>query len=394
MLFDIRSLIELLLSSLAVTTGLACTLFSGAAIYISFVEHPARLSCGTEVAAKQWAPSYKRATVVQVSLAILATLGGISLWLLGAGSIWLWGSVCIFAVMPFTVIVIFPTNKKLLEPGRDLRSEETRALLEVWGRLHGVRSILSLFASLLFLLALRGSAQTTREAMAVLEAAARRYSGLRSYHFVSTTEITSADGSQSKTLGQVLAGAPEGKTRHEMDTPIGGVVAVSDGTTEWTYLPTTNEYVVSAPGSGPFTKLNQEFIRSYAMVDSHLVRAKWIRAEDLRLGGKPVTCDVIRVDEQPGRPAVEDPEADRLWRAEWMGVPKTYWIDREKHRILRVATTSTKGARQETRYSVARVDEDLPAALFASPVPPGATKVDAPREGRASLTKGAEPHSR
>ena len=37
-------------------------LFAGAAIYINLVEHPARLSCGTEIAAKQWASSYKRAT--------------------------------------------------------------------------------------------------------------------------------------------------------------------------------------------------------------------------------------------------------------------------------------------------------------------------------------------
>ncbi len=52
---------------------LACSLFAGAAVYITFVEHPARLSCGTEIAARQWAPSYKRATVMQVPLAVLAT---------------------------------------------------------------------------------------------------------------------------------------------------------------------------------------------------------------------------------------------------------------------------------------------------------------------------------
>jgi hypothetical protein len=139
-----------------VAAALACTLFAGAAVYVNLVEHPARLSCGTEIAVTQWAPSYKRGTVMQVSLAVLATLGGVSRWLQGGGSIWLSGAACILAVIPFTFIVILPTNHKLLEPGRDLRSEETRALLEAWGRLHAVRSVLSLIASLLFLVGLKG----------------------------------------------------------------------------------------------------------------------------------------------------------------------------------------------------------------------------------------------
>lgn len=67
-----------------VAAALAWTLFAGAAVYVSLVEHPARLSCGTEIAAAEWAPSYKRGTVMQVSLAVLATLGGVSRWLRGA----------------------------------------------------------------------------------------------------------------------------------------------------------------------------------------------------------------------------------------------------------------------------------------------------------------------
>ena len=64
-----------------------------AAIYINLVEHPARLACGTELAARQWAPCYKRATVMQVPLAVVATLGGIAQWLAGGGSSWLLGAL-------------------------------------------------------------------------------------------------------------------------------------------------------------------------------------------------------------------------------------------------------------------------------------------------------------
>ena len=130
---------------------LAASLFAGAAIYINLVEHPARLACGTELAARQFAPSYKRATVMQVSLALVATLAGLWQWLNGAGAAWLGGALLIFAVIPFTLIVILPTNNRLLEPGRDKGSDETRRLLEAWGRLHAVRSLLSLAATLTYL---------------------------------------------------------------------------------------------------------------------------------------------------------------------------------------------------------------------------------------------------
>jgi hypothetical protein len=129
---------------------LACTLFTGAAVYITAVEHPSRLSCGTEIAATQWKPSYRRATVMQVSLAVAAALFGIARGVQGGGPLWFGAAVLIVAVVPFTLIVIRPTNNRLLDPHRDPRSDETLQLLKSWGRLHRVRSVLGIAASILF----------------------------------------------------------------------------------------------------------------------------------------------------------------------------------------------------------------------------------------------------
>ncbi len=131
--------------------ALCCTLFTGAAIYINLVEHPARMGCDTLTAATVWAPSYRRATVMQATLAIVGCVAGLATWALGGGLAWLAGAVLLGAVVPFTFIVIMPTNHRLLAPGRDLASADTRALLERWGRLHAVRSALSLAASALIL---------------------------------------------------------------------------------------------------------------------------------------------------------------------------------------------------------------------------------------------------
>lgn len=145
-----RSMLELL-------AVLSAALFADAALYINVVEHPARMGLETRVAAMQWAPSYKRATWLQARLAVLSLLCGIGAWLLGAGIAWLVAAILVGLVVPFTFVVIMPTNRKLLTPGRDVASEEARALLVQWGRLHAVRTILSLAGTLLFVWLLLGA---------------------------------------------------------------------------------------------------------------------------------------------------------------------------------------------------------------------------------------------
>ncbi len=136
--------------TMQLVAALTCALFTGAAIYINLVEHPARMACSTKLAATVWAPSYKRATAMQVTLGILSTLAGVASWLTGGGIMWLVGAMFIFAVILFTLAAIMPTNKKLLDPKLDRAADTTRALLQKWARLHAVRSILSLAASIIF----------------------------------------------------------------------------------------------------------------------------------------------------------------------------------------------------------------------------------------------------
>src|SRR6266404_4128928 len=102
-----------------------CTgLFTGAAIYVNLVEHPARLEPGTAAAVRQWRPSYRRGTVMQASLAVVG----------------------------FTLIVIFPTNKQLSDADLDVGSTKAAVLLDKWNRLHAVRSAAGFLAFVLLLL--------------------------------------------------------------------------------------------------------------------------------------------------------------------------------------------------------------------------------------------------
>jgi len=135
-----------------VLATLSAGLFSGAAIYINLGEHPARMQCGTEVALRQFAPSYRRATAMQVPLAVTGFLTAMVAWLRGSSIWWLTGGVILIAVIPFTLLLIFPTNKKILNHSFTQDSESASELLVRWGRLHAVRSILSTLSFVIFVL--------------------------------------------------------------------------------------------------------------------------------------------------------------------------------------------------------------------------------------------------
>ena len=132
---------------------LTTALFTGAAVYISLVEHPARLLCPTAHAVEQWRPSYKRATLMQAPLAVAGSLLAVAAWLLGAGPVWLLAGLILGSVVPFTPLVMWPTNKRLEDPAFDAASDLARQLLVRWGRLHNARSGLSLLALILMLFA-------------------------------------------------------------------------------------------------------------------------------------------------------------------------------------------------------------------------------------------------
>jgi uncharacterized membrane protein len=134
-----------------------CTaLFAGAALYVNLVEHPARLEPGTAAAIREWRPSYRRATVLQASLAVAGLLAAIGAWMQGRGTPVLIAGLTLGFVVPFTLVILFPTNRRLSDRALDEGSAEAAALLRQWNRLHAVRSAAALVALVILLLHLGG----------------------------------------------------------------------------------------------------------------------------------------------------------------------------------------------------------------------------------------------
>jgi len=130
------------------------TLFAGAALYISLVEHPARLGLADGPLLAQWQPSYKRALPIQAGLAIAGGVAGLIAGYRSGDWQWFAGAVLLLANWPFTLFVIMPVNKRLLAMEAKDAGPESRRMLLDWGKLHNVRSALGSAATLFFIWAL------------------------------------------------------------------------------------------------------------------------------------------------------------------------------------------------------------------------------------------------
>jgi hypothetical protein len=133
---------------------IAAALFAGAAVYISAAEHPARMKLDDRAALAQWKPSYARATPLQAGLALASMLLGLwAFW--KTGDDWLLAAALVIgANLPFTLLVIFPVNRRLEAIAADAAGPESRELLVRWGGLHALRALLGVAAVACYVAAL------------------------------------------------------------------------------------------------------------------------------------------------------------------------------------------------------------------------------------------------
>ena len=142
----------LLLSQLlALVTAAA---FTGAAIYVSIAEQPARLELDDRALLAQWKPSYAHGAVMQASLALVSTAFGLLAFWMTRDWRWLAGALVILANWPYTLLVILPVNKRLNATPLDAANGETRDMIKTWGKLHAWRGALGLAATVVYLWAM------------------------------------------------------------------------------------------------------------------------------------------------------------------------------------------------------------------------------------------------
>jgi Domain of unknown function (DUF1772) len=109
---------------------IAAALFTGAAVYVNVAEQPARLMLDDRALLAEWKPAYNRGFAMQASLAIIGFLLGVIAARAGMNWRWLAGALLLLANWPFTLVVMLPTNKLLLEIEPQNAGSGSRELIE------------------------------------------------------------------------------------------------------------------------------------------------------------------------------------------------------------------------------------------------------------------------
>jgi hypothetical protein len=136
--------------SLALAFAAALT---GAALYVNWVEQPARMALDDQAILSEWGPSDQRGVALLLALALISALLGLSAYHATNDVRWALGAIFVILTWPYAFFVMAPMNNQILTLApRDVGA--ARALVRQWGLLEYGQTGLGVVASAIFLWAL------------------------------------------------------------------------------------------------------------------------------------------------------------------------------------------------------------------------------------------------
>ncbi len=106
--------------------------FAGAAVYVNWVEQPARLALDEEALLSEWAPSDSRGVALLAAFALAAAVAGFLAYFESQDVRWVFGALIVISSWPYAFFVMAPLNNQILSlRGHDVAA--AKALIRQWG---------------------------------------------------------------------------------------------------------------------------------------------------------------------------------------------------------------------------------------------------------------------
>ncbi len=203
----------------------------------------------------------------------------------------------------------------------------------------------------------------------------------------------------------VIAYGASGQKRLQVKNPFEGKkTIVSDGKTEWVYLPTEKQFTkkpfdkTSLPeaGTSPLHQFKGDSMFADMISDDltdGMVSARIVREEVFELSGQRINCYVIEAiysdKSEAATKSTDDKAANAAESEKGTVLPMTFWVDKDRQVVLQHkfdgggvfaqmfrAFADNATFTMSTTLSVAKFNETLPDSLFAFTPPADATEVE------------------
>jgi Domain of unknown function (DUF1772) len=127
--------------------------FTGAALYITLVEQPARLALEDRALLAEWRPSDRRGFAMLGSLALIAAIFALGAFFESSDARWLIGALIVILSWPYTFFAMVPMNNRILSLSGS-EGVQARELVRTWGLLEAGQTVIGAVACAVFLWAL------------------------------------------------------------------------------------------------------------------------------------------------------------------------------------------------------------------------------------------------
>jgi hypothetical protein len=124
--------------------------FTGASLYVNFVEQPARLKLDDRGLMKEWETSDHRGFALLAGLSLVSAILGFIDYKGSEDVRWLAGAATIIAAWPFMFYAVSPLDNRILALIAAEDGAEARKSIELWGKVELALTALGALAVALF----------------------------------------------------------------------------------------------------------------------------------------------------------------------------------------------------------------------------------------------------